>query len=90
MYVCEICGTCSEPREPMRKHVVFRKDKRWGPLIGTIMREIPVCVGCYKYLTTDGTLPMLMHRIKKQRLRIYPTPVVPNSKPSNTRVPRQT
>lgn len=50
MYRCKICTTVSEPREPMRKHVIYRRvmtGTRWRQEIAA---EIPVCWQCERIL----------------------------------------
>jgi hypothetical protein len=59
MYRCGVCRGVSAPREPMRRHVVFRflpftrfrRTSEGYPIVddGTrteVEREIPVCRGC--------------------------------------------
>lgn len=48
MYLCGLCGVCSEPRQSMLKHVVLRLGLKWenSSLYGSIAREIPLCTTC--------------------------------------------
>jgi hypothetical protein len=50
MYTCEICGTCSRPKEPCLR--------RWGFL--GYYRELKVCPKCYAALARGRTVRELL------------------------------
>ncbi len=60
MYRCGVCRACSEPHQTMVKHTIYREGGRWGPLEGSIAREVPLCSECATLLKTGTPFASLL------------------------------
>lgn len=90
MYRCSVCDKTSKPRQGLLRYVIYR-DVPCRAVVGgeavettrkEIAREIPVCEGCLKHLSTGAPLAVL----SRQRGKVItvaapavPAPIIPTS-----------
>ena len=69
MYLCQICKRPSKPGEPLRKHILKKRD-------GNIAREIPICDTCRAALHDGIPLAQLLPPAETQVMPTVPGPAV--------------
>lgn len=64
MYICQVCGAKSVPRQKRLLHITYRHVAKPGGGTRTeIHRETPVCVAC-KELLDQGHSPQAVSRLR--------------------------
>lgn len=71
-YRCKVCDAVVGVGHPQLRHVVFRKT---GPLMGTILRETPVCRRCHDGLTLGVSIRDLLKQRGQPRTVVSPAPL---------------